>query len=222
MERLEQTQWTFRPPGKLFTPAVTCIIVLSIAGILLSVFLPSFTKSFLAVSATKVIHGRIWQLVTYPFVTDSPMNFVLSGIMILFIGSIIEREWKTASFVILWLVVSTGCGLIWVIVNLLTGNDFIGAGAAGCSYGLVTILGLIFRGRKFFVFFSAVKSEYIVLILIAAGILMSITFPINLVWISGALFAYLYSKLRLRMICKGYGIGKTTSQKRPGGFVDID
>ncbi len=222
MEMSEQTQWTFRPSGKLFTPAVTCIIALSIAGTLSSVFMPNFTKSFLAVSAAGVTNGRIWQLVTYPFVADSPMNILISGLMILFVGSVIEREWKTVSFVILWLVVSTGCGLIWVIVNLLTGNDFVGSGAVGCSYGLITILGFIFRGRKFFVFFSAVKSEYIVLIFIAIGILMSITSPMNLVWISGALLAYLYWKLRQRMIYKGYGIGKTAGQKRSGGFVDID
>ena len=70
-----QTQMTFPSPRRLFTPGVITILILLIAGILLSTFVPSFTTDFLAVSARNVLHGRIWQLVTYPFVSGS-----LSGV----------------------------------------------------------------------------------------------------------------------------------------------
>jgi len=121
---------------------------------------------------------------------------IFSGLIVLFVGSAIEREWRTASFVLLWLVISVGCGLLWVIVNLLTGNNFIGMGASGCTYGLIATMGLLFRGRRFFMFFVTVDSRYLVLILIAIGILMNIATPINLVWISGAL-AVSYTHLTL-------------------------
>ena len=217
-----QTQMTFPSPTKLFTPGVTAIIVLLIAGMLLSMFAPGFTASFLAISAQNVLHGRIWQLVTYPFVSGSPLNLIFSGLMVLFAGSAIEREWRTNSFILLWLVVSVGCGLLWVIVNLLVGRDFIGMGASGCTYGLIATMGLLFRGRRFFVLIATIGLRFLVLILIAIGILMNIAMPINLVWVSGALVAYAYVKLRWRMASQSQRDIPLVEQRRPSDFVDVD
>lgn len=222
MYTTEQTQVTFPSPTKLFTPGVTAIIILLIAGMLLSMFAGDFTTNYLALSAQNFLHGRIWQLVTYPFASDYPINLIFSGLMVLFLGSAIEREWRTASFVLLWLVISVGCGLFWVIVNLLTGNNFVGMGASGCTYGLITTMGLLFRGRRFFMFFVTVDSRYLVLILIAIAILMNIATPINLVWILGALVAYVYIKLRWHMASQSRRNIPSVEQKRPGGFVDVD
>jgi membrane associated rhomboid family serine protease len=222
MYTTQQTQMAFPSPTKLFTPGVITILVLLIAGILLSTFATGFTTDFLAVSARNVLHGRIWQLVTYPFVSGSPMNLIFSGLMVLFVGSTIEREWKTASFLLLWAVVSAVCGLLWVIVNLITGNNFIGMGASACTYGLIMTMGLLFRGRRFFMFFTTVESRYLVLILIAIGILMNITTPINLVWISGALVAYGYIKLRWSIASKSSRDVSSVEQRQANGFVDID
>jgi membrane associated rhomboid family serine protease len=222
MYTTEQMQLIFPSPTKLFTPGVIAILALLIAGILLSWFAPGFTTSFLAVSAQNVSRGRMWQLVTYPFVSNSPTNLFFSGLMVLFIGSAIEREWRTASFLLLWLVISVGCGLLWVVVNLLTGNNCIGLGAYACTYGLITTIGLLFRGRRFFMLFGTVKSQYLVLILIAIGVLMNITVPMNLVWISGVLVAYVYTKLRWHIASGNRGSIPSVEQKRPGGFVDLD
>jgi membrane associated rhomboid family serine protease len=217
-----QTQMTFPSPTKLFTPGVTAIIILLIAGMLLSLFAGDFIINFFALSSQNVLHGRIWQLVTYPFASGSPINVIFSCLIILFAGSAVEREWRTASFVLLWLVTSVGCGLLWIIVNLLTGNNFIGIGASGCTYGLIATMGLLFRGRRFFMFFVTVDSRYLVLILIAIGILTNIATPINLVWISGALVAYAYIKLRWRMASQSQGSVPPVKQRRTGDFVDID
>ena len=217
-----QTQMTFPSPTKLFTPGVTAIIVLLIAGMLLSMFAPGFTASFLAISAQNVLHGRIWQLVTYPFASGSPMNLIFGGLMVLFAGSAVEREWRTNSFILLWLVVSVGCGLLWVIVNLLVGRDFIGMGASGCTYGLIATMGLLFRGRRFFMLIATIGVRFLVLILIAIGILMNIAMPINLVWVSGALVAYIYIKLRWRMASQSHRSIPSVERRRPGDFVDVD
>jgi membrane associated rhomboid family serine protease len=217
-----QTQMSFPSPTKLFTPGVTAIIILLIAGMLLSLFAGDFTMSFFALSASNVLHGRIWQIVTYPFVSSLPINMIFSGLIVLFVGSAIEREWRTASFILLWLVTSVGCALLWIIVNLLTGNNFIGAGASGCTYGLIATMGLLFRGRRFFMFFVTVDSKYLVLILIAIGILMNIATPINLVWILGALIAYVYIKLRWSMASRSQGSVSSVKQRRSGDFVDVD
>ena len=221
MYNSQQTRMVFPSPAKLFTPGVTAILVLLIIGILLSTFAPGFTTDILALSARSVSHGMIWQLVTYPFVNCSPMSLIFSGLMVLMLGSAIERQWRTASFLLLWLVISSTCGLLWVIVNLLTGNNFIGMGASGCTYGLIATMGLLYRGRRFFMFVS-VDARTMVLILMVIGILMNIATPINLVWIFGALIAYGYIKLRWAMAVKSSKNISSTQQKRATGFIDID
>lgn len=222
METTGQMQSAFPSPAKLFRPGVTTIIVLLVAGILLSTFSRDFMMSFLAISAQNVLRGKIWQLVTYPFASDSAVNLVFSGLMVLFVGSVIEQEWRTASFLLLWLVTSMGCGLLWVVVNLFTGNNFAGMGASGCTYGLIATMGLLFRGRRFFMFFIAVPSQYIVLILIVIGVITNLAQPINLVWISGALIAYLYVKLRWYLASQNRGSRQPAEQRPYRSFVDID
>jgi membrane associated rhomboid family serine protease len=222
MYRTGQTQIVFPSPSKLFRPGVTAIIILLVSGFLLSTFAGNFAINFFALSAQGVLNGRVWQILTYPFVSNSPINLIFSGLMLLFVGSAIEREWRTASFLLLWLVISIGCGLLWIIVNILFNINFIGMGAAGCTYGLLATMGLLFRGQRLFFFFVTIESQYLVLILIAIGILMSLAVPINLIWIAGASIAYIYVKLRWRMASQGGVNISSTEPTRSDGFVDID
>ena len=218
----QQIQMAFPSPAKLFTPGVITILILLLAGLLFSIFAPGFTTAFLALTPSSVLHGRIWQLVTYPFISGSPINLIFTGLMVLFVGSCIEREWKTSSFLLLWLVISAVTGLLWVIVNFITGNNFVGIGASACSYGLIAAMGLLFRGRRFFVFFAAVEARILVLILIGAGILMNITAPMNLIWMTGALVSYGYIKLLWRMGRESSRDVSSVTRQRASGFVDID
>jgi len=128
-------------PQKMLTPGVTGVLILSVAGFLAFATAPTFTASALGLSTGSVLRGRIWQLLTYPFVYDSLVNLVFSGLVILFVGSAIERKWRTASFLWLWLVVSVSCGILWVLINLVMGGNAIGTGAAACSYGFLATMG---------------------------------------------------------------------------------
>ena len=175
MAAIEQVQMVMPSPIKLFTRGVTILIVLSIGGFLLSTFAGELAINFFALNPQNVLHGRIWQLVTYPFIHAFPMNLIFDGLVILFLGSAIERGWRTSSFLLLWVVVSVCCGLIWVAVSLLGGRNLVGMGAAGCAYGIIGTLGLLFRGQRFFVFFGVIGGRYLAMILLAIGVIMSIT-----------------------------------------------
>ncbi|MFA5251420.1 MAG: rhomboid family intramembrane serine protease [Phycisphaerae bacterium] len=221
-ETQQQIQISLPPPTQLFTPGVIILLILLIAGWALFEAAPDFAAGVLAISASGVLHGKVWQLVTYPFAGDLLINIFFNGLMIIFAGSSIEREWRTASFFLLWVVISIMCGLIWVAVNAATGNNFIGFGASGCIYGLIAVMGLLFRDRRFFLFIAVVEAKYLVLILIAIGIVMNISTPINLIWISGTLFGYLYVKLRWSLASRGARRNKVVKQSRCNNFVDID
>jgi membrane associated rhomboid family serine protease len=208
-------------PGKLFTPAVTAIIVLMIVGFTLFSYANAFVASYLALSARSFIRGRIWQLLTYPLVNGCGRDLIFNGILVLFIGSSVERAWHTTAFLILWLVVSVTCGLLWVAANLAAGSNYVGLGTAACGYGLIGAFGLLFRGRRILAFFWTVEAQYLALFLIAIGIILGIPRPITWIWVSGAAVAYVYIKLRWRQESQAGSAG-SSARGRGDGFVDID
>jgi membrane associated rhomboid family serine protease len=183
-------------------------------------YVPEFTISYLALSVGGLSQGRIWQLVTYPFIDSCSTTLVFNGLLVLFIGSSIEREWRTGAFILLWLIVSVVCGLIWVAVSALLGRNFVGMGSASCAYGLIAVLGLLYRKKRFLTLFWAVEAQYIALGLVVIGIVLGIQQPITWIWVSGALVAYLYVKIRWRAASSGRNA--PTGRYTPGSFVDID
>jgi membrane associated rhomboid family serine protease len=216
----QRIEWAIPSPRKLFTPAVTTILILLVAGFALISYVPGFTLSYLALSLGGLSQGRIWQLVTYPFFDLCSTTLVFDGLLVLFIGSTIEREWRTGAFILLWLIVSVICGLIWIAVSAIFGRNYIGIGSASCAYGLIAVFGLLYRKKRFLALFWALEAQYIALGLVVIGIVLGIRQPITWIWVSGALVAYLYVKIRWRAASSGRNA--PTGRYTPGSFVDID
>ena len=217
-----QTQMILPSPTKLFTPAITTIIVLMIAGFALIHHASGFTLDYLVLIARNVLRGRVWQLITYSFINGCPWNLVFNGLVVLFMGSAIEREWGTKSFILLWLVVAVVCGVIWMMISLVAGRNFAGVGTEACVYGIISTFGILYRGTRFWFFFFTVEAQYLALIFIGIGIVLSIAQPISLVWVLGALVAYVYIKLRWRMASQSQRSIPSVEQRRSSDFVDVD
>ena len=113
-------------PQKLFTPVVTVILVLMVVGYALTIYAKEFMTTYLALSATGLFSGKIWQLVTYPFVECNMLMLIFELFLILFVGSNIEREWRSKELIIFWLIISVVCGLIWAVVCQLIGTNYLG------------------------------------------------------------------------------------------------
>jgi hypothetical protein len=82
-------------------------------------------------------------------------------------------------------------------------------------------LGLLFRGQRFFFFLTTVEAKVLALILIAVGAVFCLFPPVNLIWVLGALAAFVYIKL----LWKGAERSRAPqvrSTYRPGTFVDVD
>ena len=99
-------------PTQFFTPAVTVILVLIIIGFAFATYASEFVINTLALSSQGVFHGKVWQLITYPFVEISTCRLIPSGIILLFFGSAVERQWKTRGFLALFFLLSVSCGLL--------------------------------------------------------------------------------------------------------------
>jgi membrane associated rhomboid family serine protease len=145
---------------------------------------------------------------------------IMHGLMVLFMGSAVERQWRTLPFLGLWAVVSLGVGLCWALVSSLVAGGTPLAGAGGLVFGLVAAMGVLYRGRRVMFFMATVEMQVLALIVIGIGLLMCIMNPLNLILVLGAPLAYGYVQ-GIRGIQRR-GSDNPGGDFRPGSFVDID
>ncbi|MBN1763878.1 MAG: rhomboid family intramembrane serine protease [Sedimentisphaerales bacterium] len=208
--------------GSIFTPGVSLLLLLMILGYSLAIFKPQFTTDYLCLNPQSCLPMKPWQLITYSFINRCFLSLFLNGLIVLFMGSAIEGQWRFVSLILLWLVVSLVCGLLWLLVNTIQGQQIIGFGSAACCCGIIGAFGLIFRRREVMVMFtSKMNARQIVLILICVYAVMAITSPILLIWVAGAGVGYLHVKIHLYLAARAGS--RSPAQTRPSdGFVDID
>ncbi len=210
-------------PALYFTRAGVTFILLMIAGFVVTCYWPDFAAAQLALTATSVLGGRIWQLATYLFVDGSRWSLIWNCSCVLVIGSALEREWRTRSFVALWFIAGISCGLIWMavtlVIALLTHKPcYPGYSADSAIYGLLGAFGLAFRRKRFLFFFWGMEAQYVVLILVAIGIVIGIPNPLTWIFVAGAGVGYLYLKVIWRLREGFSGGGKPAQQAR---FKDL-
>jgi membrane associated rhomboid family serine protease len=213
-----QVQMGFPSPSRLFTPGVIILLVLMLVGFILRTFAGDFTDSVLALNPPQVLRGHIWQLASYSLINDA-MGLVFNGIIVLFIGSMIDREWRTRSFLVLWLVVVVLTGILWIAISVLFKQGMTGMGSQSGVYGLIAAMGLLQRRRPVL---GPLQAQHMALLLIGIGMILSISRPLNFIWIAGAGISWAYIQLLWR---RGYRVTQTGPApvgKRGEGFIDLD
>jgi membrane associated rhomboid family serine protease len=221
MGDMQEMKMVFPAPEKLLTRGVIIILSLLVAGFLGLSLRQEAVFRALALSPWGVFHGKIWQLVTYPFL-NGRWGLLWNGLLVLFVGSAIEREWRTSSFLWLWLIVSVACGILWILVNLLMNVSVTGFSANACGYGTIAVMGVLFRRRRFIFFFATMEAQHIAIALIAIGVILSLPNPITLVWVAGALVGYAYIKARWSLQARPAARPRVGRSGGKGQFVDID
>ncbi len=209
-------------PKRILTPGVLVILLLLVAGYALVGYFPDFVAAYLAVSPRGIFSGRIWQLVTYSFAEGCPSGLVFDGLVVLFIGSAVEREWHTRRLLLLWLAVSIACAVVWVLAGLVMRANYIGLGSAAASYGLIGTFGLLFRRQRFLFWLWTVEAQHIAILLIVIGIVVGIRQPMAWIWVAGAGAAYIHFKILAGAGKTSGGFGKAAVPQQKRGFVDID
>jgi membrane associated rhomboid family serine protease len=107
-----------------------------IAFILLSAFYrPGATLLVLVgmLDPERVLHGQVWQLLTYAFVHTSPLHVIFVLIGVYFIGSAVQERVGSRAFAELYLFSSVLAAVIGVLLSLtkkVGAGPAIGAGAA--------------------------------------------------------------------------------------------
>jgi len=143
-----------------FRGAVRQIILFStavyIALLLMLAFAPGLGQTAFAVGTLqpeKVLHGWLWQLVTYPFMYADPIAFLLSLVGIYFIGSPVESQIGSQRFYGLFfgsLIVAGAVGVALSRTGVIAQGTAVGSGAAADA--ILMVFYLLNRGAMIMLF----------------------------------------------------------------------
>lgn len=131
----------------------------------------------LGIVPDRVIHGWVWQPLTYMFL-HSPMYFshiLLNMLMLWMVGGDLERHWGGNRYLTYYLVCGVGAGLFVTGLGLWTGSNLPTIGASGAVYGLLLAYGMIFSERViYFMMIFPMRARTMTWILFAIAFLSNL------------------------------------------------
>jgi membrane associated rhomboid family serine protease len=193
-----------------FTPWVKKIIIACVGIYFLQVVLGATTPgvagsliTFGALIPAAVLHGWIWQLVTYSLLHASVGHVLINMLMLWMFGAQQEQDWGSKKFLEFYLFCVVGAALTTIAVaySPIPGvNPAIPTiGASGGVYGVLAAFGLLYGDREIFMFPLPfmMKAKYMVLIMVFLVVIA--TFQpsqgvANFAHLGGLLFGFLYVK----------------------------
>lgn len=189
---------------KLFTPGVTALIVLHTVGFLILV-LPEKEAAedillFLSLDYASVFARlHLWQLVTHSFLYPSMCavwGLIWMGLLLLFFGSGLEREWGTKRFIAFYVVMAVASGLVRMLPDI--GSNLV-LGSLGVFCAVLAAFGFVFRHERLWLVFVNARVPNVVIGMLVIIALLNIKPIENLLWLSGAAFGLLYPRLFLAL-----------------------
>jgi membrane associated rhomboid family serine protease len=153
-----------------------------------------------------VLHGEVWQLLTYSFVEQGILGILFGMLTLWFTGSLLEPSFGGRWLAELYLTSVIGGAIIASAISfthiLGLRPDIVAAGAWSGIFGLMVAIAMIFGDQEFLLWFVLrIKAKYMVAIyiLIAIAILLKQADSFNaLIQLSGALCGALYVKFAPR------------------------
>lgn len=144
------------------------------------IFAPAVANSmgeWLALIPTDVMHGSVWQLVTYSLLHANFSHVFFNMLTLWFIGAYLERDWGQRRFIECYTFCVVGAALVTIAVSY---THFLGmdpatgtVGASGGIFGLLMAFGILYADQEMFLFplpFS-IKAKYLVGIWVVVAII---------------------------------------------------
>lgn len=155
-----------------------------------------------------VLHGYIWQLVTYSFLHAGVWHVLINMLMLWMFGAQLEQDWGPGKFLEFYLFCVVGAALTTIAVayspipGVNPGTETIGA--SGGVFGVLIAFGMLYGNQEIFMFPLPfmMKAKYMVGIMIILVIIATID-PrqggiANFAHLGGLLFGFLYIKFMPR------------------------
>src|SRR5271157_5377107 len=213
-----------------FTPAVKQLLIANCAVFLLfalfgalssTAWLASLLYNHLGLEGWAVVHGEIWQLVTYAFLHFGLLHLLFNMLALWMFGAQLEMDWGYSLFMQFYFFCVIGAALVTVLVSftgiLGVSPRTLTVGASGGIYGLLLAFGMLHGDSEVMLFPLPflIKAKYFVIGIIALAIYgalssargggQSIAYMAHL---GGALFGYIFLKFVPRR-----GFGFATSER---------
>ena len=190
-------------PGPL-SPAVKALIIGNVAMFLVMPFVPSVARLLMLVPG-EVLHGRVWQLVTYMFLHGSLAHIFFNMLALWMFGVELERRWGSRYFLKYYFICGVGAALTTVLLSFVPGTFgqqlyySLTIGASGAVYGVLLGYAMYFPNRPIYLYFVfPIPSKYFVMIIGAISLLSSMSASgggiANTTHLGGLLAGYLYLK----------------------------
>src|SRR5262249_37094425 len=141
--------------GYGITPAVKQLLIANTVCFVVFLFAPRAgfggAVGWLALTPYAVVHGAVWQLVTYLFLHDGFFHILFNMLALWMFGCELERTWGYRRFLFYYFLTGIGAGLTVVSIN----HNSLGAtvGASGAIYGILMAYGMLFPDRMILLWF---------------------------------------------------------------------
>jgi membrane associated rhomboid family serine protease len=157
---------------------------------------------YLTMTPLAVTHGYLWQLLTYSFFDFGAISLLFSSLALWTIGGMLEGSWGQQRILQLYFGSVVFAGLVAIALSYthLMGTDpgQMVYSAWGGVFGLLGAYGTAFAEDDTFFFIFPMKAKWLALTWIGVALFMLVADrqAIFLAELGGALFGYLWVKLR--------------------------
>jgi membrane associated rhomboid family serine protease len=150
-----------------------------------------------------VLHGRIWQLITYSFVHQGILNTAFELLSLWFLGSFLESNHGSRWLAEIYFVSVFGAALAAMGLSLfMPASVVLLSGCYGGLFGLLIAFGVLYADMQFMMFPlpMMIKAKYLVAVymLISLAMLFSSQRVFAFSQLGGALFGFIYIKFAPR------------------------
>ena len=205
-----------------FTRIVKKLLIINTAVFVLMLLAQNFAPFLLRVLRiaelvpVEVLHGAIWQLVTYSFIHLGLFHLLFNMLALWMFGSQFEMDWGPRRFLEFYFFCVVGAALSTMVVGYaglaISSGSSVGffadvaqivytptAGASGGIYGLLIAFGILYGDRQIYMFPLpfAIKARYMVGIWIFIALVGTLQGPggvANFAHLGGAFCGWLYLK----------------------------
>lgn len=158
--------------------------------------------AWLALIPQAVLHGRVWQVITYSFLHEGILNTVFELLSLWFLGSFLEAQHGARWLMEIYFVSVLGAALAAIGLSFFTPEAVALTGCYGGLFGLLIAFGVLYADLQFMMFPLpiGIKAKYLVAVymLIALAMLFSAQRAFAFSQLGGALFGFLYIKMAPR------------------------
>jgi len=184
-------QWT--------TPVIRWMIYACVVGFLLFALAPELTVLAFGASFTStLLHGRVWQLLTYAFVHGGFAHLFFNVFSLWMFGTRLERRWGGRTFLRFALVATVGAVLTHLVLTpFMHQQDVRIIGISGLVYAVLLAYAMYYPNEVVYVqFLLPLKVKYFVALLGLVDFLSSVGATgggiAHITHLGGLFFGYLF------------------------------